>query len=763
MSGDLSGFSLFELFQSEAITHSQALSDGILAIEDHPDDTERLEQLMRAAHSLKGAARIIDLDAVVEIAHAMEDVFVGAQRGEHVLSAGRVDQLLRGVDIFLELSKIGEPELSNWLDSQSPRCLALAEQLRQELDVTEPPTAGDASAGSHDEGGATGEMTGDSSSITGARETADDEREPEIPSTTPQRDVSVSDASLSRIMQLAGESIVDAGRWQTSLSSLDRLRDLHRTMTEDLAQLPDREDSSEAIDKLLQLNGRIEEGLAEHCNQVEATAWNAERTASALYQESLASRMRPFSEGTAGLPRMVRDLARSLQKQVTLKIEGQSVSVDRDILSSLNAPLNHLLRNCIDHGLEPPEQRRSAGKPETGQITVTARHHAGMLTIEIRDDGRGIDLNRLRSMIVERRLASPELAAQLDNQEVLEFLFLPGFSTAGEVTEVSGRGVGLDVVQSMVQEVSGSVHVQTTAGRGSTFTLRLPITLSVIRAVLAEVSGQPFAFPLVRLNRIVRLPCDECQTVQGRQQITIGGHAIGLLAASDLLDLPAEPSSGAVLSILVIGHEPRACGIVVDRFIGEQDLAVRQLDSRLGKVPHILAAAISRSGVPLLIVDVDDMLGRIERDLGTSRVKGLERAARSRQRKTQRILVVDDSVTVREVERQLLEARGFEVDVAVDGQDGWISLCAGHYDLLVTDIDMPRMNGLALIRAARADARFERLPIVVVSYKAREQDKKLGSEAGADAYLTKGSFHDDSLLDTVTRLLENGPTCKNVE
>jgi two-component system sensor histidine kinase and response regulator WspE len=338
----------------------------------------------------------------------------------------------------------------------------------------------------------------------------------------------------------------------------------------------------------------------------------------------------------------------------------------------------------------------------------------------------------------------------------MEFLFLPGFSTAAEVTEVSGRGVGLDVVRTMVQEVSGTVRAESEIGRGTTFTLYLPVTLSVIRAALAEIGGEPYAFPLSKLVRIMRVPNDEITPIQGRQQFMMDGHSVGLVKAHDVLDLDRREgidSADQHVSVIVIGQGDQPCGLAVDRFVGEQDLVVRPLAPRLGKVPHILAAAVTEAGEPLLIVDIEDLLQSVKQLLGEGRLRGMTSLSRHDTQARRKVLVVDDSITVREVERQLLVGRGYEVDIAVDGQDGWNALCSKAYDLLVTDIDMPRMNGIELVRHARRDARFAELPVIIVSYKDREEDRMLGFEVGANAYLTKGSFHDDSFVTTVADLI----------
>jgi two-component system sensor histidine kinase and response regulator WspE len=376
-----------------------------------------------------------------------------------------------------------------------------------------------------------------------------------------------------------------------------------------------------------------------------------------------------------------------------------------------------------------------------------------MLHITLTDDGRGIDPEQLRIRAVAKGLVAQAVADQLSELELLEFLFLPGFSTKESVTEISGRGVGLDVVQSMVKAVGGSVRVAAQPGRQTVFTLQLPITMSVIRALLVEIAGEPYAFPLTRIDHILHVPQAAIRTVEGRQYFDRDGTAVGLVFAAQILDLdgsaPEEP-----MPVVVISDRGQQFGMIVDAFLGERDLEVRPLDTRLGKVPDINSASLLENGDPVLIVDVEDLVRSIDNVLmgrRLSRVEFEKLAEEARPRK--RILVVDDSITVRELERQLLQSRGFAVDVAVDGMDGWNAVRGTPYDLIVTDVDMPRMDGIGLVSLVKADPARREIPMVIVSYKDREEDRLRGLDAGANRYLTKSSFHDETFIDTIVDLI----------
>jgi two-component system sensor histidine kinase and response regulator WspE len=322
------------------------------------------------------------------------------------------------------------------------------------------------------------------------------------------------------------------------------------------------------------------------------------------------------------------------------------------------------------------------------------------------------------------------------------------------VTEISGRGVGLDVVQDMVKQVRGTVRVSSRPGKGTQFHLQLPVTLSVVRSLLAEIGGEPYAFPLAHIIRTIKISKERIELLEGRQHVDFDGRRVGLVTAQQVLETGEGTPAGDELSVIIMGDSSHTYGLVVDRFLGERELVVQPLDAQLGKVKDIVAGAIMSDGSPVLIVDAEDLIrsmGKLVAGGHLSRVP--QRGAAVVDRKRKRVLVVDDSLTVREVERKLLGTRGYDVEVAVDGMDGWNAVRTGHFDLVVTDIDMPRMDGIELVSLINQDPNLKSLPVMVVSYKDRDEDRQRGLDAGAAHYLTKGSFHDETLLQAVIDLI----------
>lgn len=740
--------SLLELFSLEADAQTQVLSAGLLALERNPTQADQLEACMRAAHSLKGAARIVGVDAGVSVSHVMEDCLVSAQESRLYLQPEHIDALLQGTDLLMRIATPG----NNVGPADIEAYVALMERL---LDPSQAP------------------VKAPPPEPVPVVEALPPEPEPAPPVVAEpprhnkrmteggERVLRVTAERLNSLLDLSSKSLVETQRLKPYLASLQRLKRIQSQSVRALdtldGQLKTENLNLEAQEALADTRRLLSEAqalLAEKTAELDEFGWQAGQRAQVLYDTALACRMRPFADVLAGQVRMVRDLGRSLGKQVRLEIEGDKTQVDRDVLEKLEAPLTHLLRNAVDHGIEMPEQRLLAGKPAEGLIRLRASHQAGLLVLELSDDGNGVDLERLRGTIVDRHLSPLETAQRLSEEELLTFLFLPGFSLRDKVTEVSGRGVGLDAVQHMVRQLRGAVVLEQTAGQGSRFHLEVPLTLSVVRSLVVEVGEEAYAFPLAHIERMCDLAPDDIVQLEGRQHFWHEGRHVGLVAASQLLQRPTGQNPSDTLKVVVIRERDAVYGIAVERFIGERTLVVLPLDDRLGKVQDISAGALLDDGSVVLIVDVEDMLRSVDKLLHTGR---LERIARRSQQSTEaprkRVLVVDDSLTVRELQRKLLLNRGYEVAVAVDGMDGWNALRSEDFDLLITDIDMPRMDGIELVTLLRRDSRLQSLPVMVVSYKDREEDRRRGLDAGADYYLAKASFHDDALLDAVMELI----------
>lgn len=766
--------SLFELFTLEAEAQTQVLSAGLLALERNPTQADQLEACMRAAHSLKGAARIVGVDAGVSVSHVMEDCLVSAQEGRLRLKPEHIDALLMGTDLLMRIatpgaSGVGPADVDGYValmnDLLTPGAKTGASQgtspSADELLLANAQLLMGASASALDDRvSAPVVETVEVESEPDADAKADPRRGEHRSPQGSERVLRVTAERLNNLLDLSSKSLVETQRLKPYLTAMQRVKRSQSGASraldslEALLESTIDPDAHKALEDARRLLSEAQHLLIQQTADLDEFGWQAGQRAQLLYDTALACRMRPFADVLAGQARMVRDLGRTLGKQVRLEIDGEKTQVDRDVLEKLEAPLTHLLRNAVDHGIEFPEQRLAMGKPAEGLIQLKASHQAGLLVVELIDDGGGVDLEKLRTSIIDRKLSPAETAAQLSEEELLSFLFLPGFSMRDKVTEVSGRGVGLDAVLHMVRQLRGGVELEQRAGEGSRFHIEVPLTLSVVRSLVVQVGGEAYAFPLAHIERMRDVQADEIVQLEGRQHFWHEERHVGLVAASQLLNRPQDQSPEEVLKVVVIRERDAVYGVAVERFIGERTLVVLPLDPRLGKVQDISAGALLDDGSAVLIIDVEDMLRSVEKLLNTGRLERIDRRnhqANAAPRK--RVLVVDDSLTVRELERKLLLGRGYEVAVAVDGMDGWNALRAEDFDLLITDIDMPRMDGIELVTLLRRDSRLQSLPVMVVSYKDREEDRRRGLDAGADYYLAKASFHDDALLDAVVDLI----------
>jgi two-component system, chemotaxis family, sensor histidine kinase and response regulator WspE len=730
---DLSGYSMLDLFRMETREQMRLLTEGLLLLEQGAVDAARLESMMRAAHSVKGAAAIVGLEPAVRLAHAMEDVLVAAQEGRAQLDAGGVDVLLGAVDLLQQLAESD--------DAGAPRGKRVAELLA-----------------------ALGALHGKGS--------APPASPPPVPvpvpapAPAPAPEPPVPQAGSDELLTLAGQARLHAGQLRPWIDGLQRYKRHQHAVHEALDDLQDAIRATGDA-RLAALAQRVADRAAPLRDSLHRTIEGAEHyerqaltVSTRLADEVLALRMCPFAEGVHALPRMVRDLARGLGKDVRVEIAGADTLVDRAVLARMEGPLHQLLRNAVDHGMELPAERTAAGKPAHGTIRLEARHRGGMLALVVADDGRGVDPERIRAAAVRRQVAAPAFAAALSQGELMEFLFLPGFSLKDSATELSGRGVGLDVVHDAVQGLNGTVRAESAPGAGFTTVITLPLTQSIVRALVVDVAGEAYALPIARVEGVRRVPAADVRTLHGRQYVgngadaTDGSGQLGLVAASQVLDL-GDAMAGTDLTLVAIGTGRERYGLVVDAVRGEQSLTVQPLEPTFGKLRDVAAAALLDDGTPVLILDVPDVLRSIARLLegGAALRLGLDAAPAPAAGVTRRVLVVDDSLTVREMQRKLLAARGYLVDVALDGVDGWNQLRGADYDLVITDIDMPRLDGIGLVERIRRDPRLHRLPVMIVSYKDRPEDRARGLEAGADYYLAKGAFHDATLLDAVRDLV----------
>lgn len=509
-------------------------------------------------------------------------------------------------------------------------------------------------------------------------------------------------------------------------------------------------------DRLRRLLGSVEEGTAGPEEVVEtlrrvlheyrSDTLQVHRSTQQLQQLAVDVRLRPVEHLFGHVPREARDLARRLGKQVTVRVLGAETEMDRVILDQLKAPLSHLIRNALDHGIEPPEERRRAGKPAEGTLTLRAGQEGALVAIHIEDDGRGIDPRRVRQLAVARGIIDEARAEAMSDDEAVQLVFVPGFSTKQVASEISGRGVGMDVVQSCVEGLKGDVRIQSRPGQGTTTTIRLPLTLLISRVTFVRSAGLQFAIPTEQVHESVRLGVDRVIQFAGQPAVVHGGQTIPLVRLGQVLghrELPDPP----FLRVLIVQHAESRLALIVEELLEQRPVVVKPLGWPLERMRYMSGAIHMPSGEVALLLHVPDLFSFGRR--GADEARGPQRA--DDRRKT--VLVVDDSIVSRQMVSRVVEALGFDLLTALDGMDALRLLERVRPDLVVTDVEMPRLGGLGLARRIRQEARLEGVPIIIVSSRGSEADRQAGLEAGADAYLAKGDFNEATFRAIAERLL----------
>jgi two-component system, chemotaxis family, sensor kinase CheA len=668
---------------------------------------ELIASLLRTVHSVKGASRAVSLTLVEMACHGLEEVVSTVPRGQPTppevyelgfAFADALDDARQRLALKQDLS--GSP-----LEALLPQLNAAAHpataQPAPQAPVPPPPAAA-----------------------------PPEPPPPEAPAAAEALPVRVSAQKLDALLARSGELRVASLRLEGRAEVLEALRE---ELTLLRPQLQGPQESSAR---------RIETRLAQLARELAGDRLALSHAVGGLDEEVRRSRTLPFAEACAGLERAVRDVARGAGKQVRLAVDGGTLELDRSLLQGLREPLLHLVRNAVGHGLETPEERRRAGKPEEGRVTLAARLSGGRVQVSVEDDGRGLDLEAIRAQARARGWDVPEDAAT-----AARLIFQPGLSTAPKVTAVSGRGVGLDVVRSQVESLRGNVDVVFRLGEGTRFVLDVPLTLSTLRVLLVSAGGQRFALPAESVERLLRLAPPEVREVEGRQMWPAEDALVPIASLAAVLGLTAgAPRARLSAVVLTAGHLRAVLG--VDEVLSEQEVLVRGLGPRVRRARHVSGTAVLPDGRMALLLHPASLTRAAEgRPIAPLFPAPSQRKAR------QRILLADDSPTTRALEQSLLEAAGYEVVACADGAEAWERLQMLGADALVSDVEMPRMDGFALTETVRTSPRFSRLPVVLVTARDKPEDKARGLEAGASAYLVKSTFDQTHLLETLRRLL----------
>lgn len=709
---------LRELFKVESQEHIQALEKGLLRLEADPSDRAVLEEVFREAHSLKGSARMVGVRDIELISHRIEDILGSVRKGSASVTSGLVDNICRALDGIKGLVSEAVTGLPSGVEAGG-----IIEALEKGGSQKK---KDDAQAGT-------------------AEDSAAHSREFKIET------VRVDTSRLDELATLTGELAVFKTRLHARLDGIDEATEAAAViLKESLKGAAGQRNAAERIKALGKALSRLKEAAYEDTSRFDLMATGLDEGVKQL-------RLLPFSTLFNLFPRVVRDMAREAGKDATLTIEGGETGADKRIIEEMKDPLMHMLRNAIVHGIEDPAQRKASGKPPEGQITLRALRTETNIIIEVADNGRGLDMDEIRNAALKRRLVTEEALAGMDETGIKGLILASGFSTSSFVTEISGRGVGLDVVRASVDRLKGSIEAESTTGAGCTFRVRLPATLATAKMLIVEERGRRYAIPMDNVYTSAMARQEDIFLIEGREAVNHEGVCVSLARLSDILEIPAvektpagaRPKNGASPCVIISSGADRL-GIVVDELVDEQEVVLRQGGGVLKRVRNVSGATILGSGEVCVILNPSDMIKTVHKRHAKA-ISRPEAPKGSGGKKT--VLLVEDSITTRTQEKRILEGAGYDVVVAVDGLDAMSRISAQRFDAVVSDIMMPNMDGLALTARIRQDARYRDIPIVLVTTLASDEDKKRGLEAGANAYIPKPSFDQKIFIDTLTRLI----------
>jgi two-component system chemotaxis sensor kinase CheA len=730
------------IFRDELEDHARSIEHDLLALERDPADGARADlhaSLSRSVHSLKGASRVVGEDVIEAACHRLEEILHRLREG--LPPDGSLFRLLLATVDAIRQTGAPAGEGSGGVGAVQallPQLERIAQGSGEDVPVPAAPAAADL---------------------------------PPTENRQVQADnfVRVPVTKLDMLLSRSEELLVARRRAEARDGTLADLQEILRSWrrrwpdierkvalasgagassaTSDDQQTQRTQAARQALASCQADLRRLEHDLQAFGDHLAADRRAVEQAANALEGAIRRARLFPFAGACEGLERTARDLADRLGKDVRVVIHGGDLELDRSIIEGLRDPLLHLVRNAVDHGMETAGARRRAGKPATGSITVAARHRALQVEVEVSDDGRGVDLAAVREEAFRRGLDPAGPAETL-----VAHIFKAGFSTAAAVTPVSGRGVGLDVVKSRMEGMRGAVEVSTEAGRGTRFKLTLPLTLTTIRGLLVAAAGQTFALDTASVRRLLRADPGDIRLVEGRAMLAGAAGPIVLTSLARQLGFAVgERAPGEKIPVVVLEAGGRQAAFAVDALLAEQDLLVRGLGSRLKCVRNVTGATMLADGSLALILHAQDLIAAAL--AGSADPALAPTVAQSAQVARKRLVLADDSVTTRTLMRTILEGAGYEVRTAADGAEAWRLLQDGGADLVVTDIEMPQMDGITLTRTIRSSQRWRELPVILISALEADDDKARGLRAGATAYLLKSAFDQRELLSVVEQIL----------
>ncbi|PKL50642.1 MAG: hybrid sensor histidine kinase/response regulator [Candidatus Riflebacteria bacterium HGW-Riflebacteria-2] len=736
---------LLKTFRVEAEEHIQTITSGLIELEKSPAPekcTQLIETMFREVHSLKGAARSVNLREFEMVCQPLETVFSRVKLNQIALESGSFDLLHRVVDFLGGLVATLE-------EKRTPAQRSLQKELIGQLGIF-----------SNNNSSASVSVQPEP----GCKLSQDSYEEPEIEDlklqpkgVTAGQFVRVSVAKLDSLLFQAEEMIQTKVTTQQLVMELREIKNTLASYSLSSRQWKTRQNASKTSDSNEFVNW-CENHLDTLHARIDAVSHAAEqdfRVMRRIVDDHLEAMkevlMLPAASLTETFPKIIRDLAQQQGKEIDLVISGDDIDIDRRILEELKDPFIHLMRNCTDHGIEKPGRRKELNKPAAGKVAIAfATNENRQVEISISDDGSGIDCDLIRKLAIKNGAVSSEAAEKLDSREILALVFQSGFTTSPIITDLSGRGLGLAIVSEKVEKLGGSIAIESKSDVGTTFRLLLPISLATFRGVVVRAGEQLFVIPTASVIRTLRIKPEEIQTVENRETIRHNEKILSLVHLSDVLGLPETSSSAlSMITMVVLATGDSQIAFVVDEVLEELQVLVKGLGRQLSRVRNITGATILGNGRVVAVLNVPDLMKSANQFASIRKHCESEKTPKS----STKVLIAEDSITSRTLLKNILESAGFQVATAVDGADAFARLRNGAFDLVVSDVDMPRMSGFELTAKIRADKKLGELPVVLVTALESRDDRERGVDVGANAYIIKSSFDQSNLLDVIKKLI----------
>ena len=765
---------LRNLYHTAAEEHLQQLEAGLLHLEKQPEDIQRLEDVLREAHTLKGDSRMLGVKDVETLIHQIEQVLGKLKEDSTALQDGTSDRLYQGLDAIRQLVREAVTGEASGINTFQVLALLMGSQVSEEIETKDR----DRSEGIKDveepekkekiekleESCVEIEVEAIAPTVE-PKETPLPPQKPiaQLPPSSERyhiESVRVETRNLDALMTQAGELTVSKIRMIHHIGELEEIASLwedwsrylntHHFVKTGQAEKHDPffNSNQNYLERLGILLNQLRLRLGEDVARLEAIAGELELGIRTL-------RLLPLSTIFNLFPRLVRDLSKQQEKQIELIIEGGETKADKRILEEMKDPLMHMIRNSIDHGIETPTEREKRGEKATATLRVKGYQIGNNIIIEVADDGRGLDVKNIKKMALERGHMSREELETMTPDQIKLLIFEPGFSTRRVVSEISGRGIGLDVVRRNIERLKGSIEIDSIIGKGCTFRIRLPTTLATAPVLILQVDSKPYALPIECVKTTLFIHTHEIFKIEGRDSYTLGDRAVSLIKLADLLELDREQNSrsnSTQFPCIILQVGPEQLGLIVDELLDQQDVILKPQSKLLKRVRNVTGATILSTGEVCIVLNPQDLIKSAQKQVMPS-IQSSVKANKDRAKPT--ILLAEDAIATRTQEKRILETAGYEVILAVDGLDAYNKLRTSkvNIDAVLSDVQMPNLDGLSLAARIRQHPEYNELPIILVTSLASDEDKRRGAEAGANAYLTKGAFDPEALLETLQRLI----------